>query len=1110
MDAHDHEWQEASKSQPCPICKKGSWCRFTTDGTFANCRRVSKGGEARTYADGGIYYAHVLNNAIRPTRKPKVKPAPSRSQESADPQTEAAPDGADATQNTVLAPIGQLHDAYSKLLTYDCTALSVAHTKAMLARGFDQASIVRREYRSISSSKVDRILLKTRLRRDLGEEGVRGVPGIAGKCPGLPCGAGILVPCRDLEGRIFALKVRSDVQEGAEGSVPKIYYLSSGKHGGPTASQGAHIPLGTPLQADEVRVTEGEIKSDLATDLSGLPTISFPGVSTWRVILPILQRMQVKIVRLAFDADAPRNLHVAQAQLACIEELRAAGYVVKVERWEVTDGKGIDDVLAAGKPIEVLEGDDAWQYCDACVQFAQQAAEDPDSGESDDPSLLERTLESYGKGVAEFFGDTALLEEIADVACSNPLLYAAICEELRAHGMGTLNFRRAMKPLLAAAAAKAEPEIGRAENGGFYVANGSICRTKQTPYGPVILDLCNFTAEIVDETTLDDGAELKVVLGVSGTLAEGRPLPRIEVPAEKFHEPQKWMMPGWGSDAIVWPGEAKALPAAIQALSEKKKLSRVFTHSGWRQFGDNWAYLHPGGAIGIEGEVKVSVPESLARMNLIPAATSVGLRQAIRASFEILKLTPDNPALTYSLLGTVYRSPLGLADYSLYLVGRTGTFKTETAALAQQHFGEDYDARHLPANWSSTGNSLEGLLFHAKDMLTVIDDFAPQAGDVARLNRSAEQVFRAQGNSAGRGRMKHDGTLRQSKPPRGTVIATGEDVPAGHSILARLNVQEFSPGDVDLQQLTKCQQYGAEGLFAQAMHGYIEWLAPNYESVMAEKKIAIESLRAKAIAESKDSGVHARAPGIIAEVHYGLQKFLQFGESAGAISVNERKQHESEGWETLVKSSVSQAGDQDQCEPAAQFIRLITSAIATGRAHLVTQSGKTPDQPMTWGWRINEVPVSTGGCREDWRPIGRKVGWLLDNNETLLLDVDAAYAEAQQLAEATGCGFAIKPVTLSKRLNERGFLVSTGSDDGGRQTLKVRHTCEGRRVNGLELKIQTLCESATGDSDSNAGSELDSDPDSDLDGQVGQVGQVFDAYQAVPYQETCEPLDEGF
>lgn len=1097
----EHEWQEVSKGSPCPICEKDSWCRVTIDGVFAACRRQSKGGEPKSYADGTAYFLHVLKDTRVPNlHKPRSQKRVPKDQRQFAKAANNTPRDDDKTKER--ASIEVLNHAYSTLLSYEFVALSDEHQQAMLARGFTAENIAWRQYRSMPGNKAHLIAFKARIVHDLGVAGTVGVPGLAGSNSGLPCGGGIIVPCRNAAGQIFAIKIRCDDNAKHE-DLPKYYYLSSGKHGGPTAAMQTHVPLGTPAEVNEVRVTEGEIKADLATDISGMPTLSFPGVSSWRTILPTLERLKVEIVRIAFDADCNKNLHVATAQSDCAKELRTAGYTVKVERWSITDGKGIDDVLVAGGAIEVLEGDDASTHIDCCLQLAQQAEEEARAArEAANPSLLKRALDTYAKGVAEFFADEALLYELAKVACTDPPQYAAICEELRSHGLGTMNFRRAMKPILAKAAAEVEPEIGRADKGGFFTFGGQICRTRQTPYGPLTMPLCNFMAEIVDETTLDDGAELKVVLGIEGSLmvsdeeeAVSKPLSRIEVPAEKFYEPQRWILPGWGSGAIAWPGEIKALPAAIQALSTNKKLSRVYTHTGWRKFGDQWGYLHAGGAIGVDAEVRVALPDSLSHMELPLPASSSELREAILASLDILQLMPGNKATTFSLLGTVYRSPLGLADHSLYLLGRTGTYKTESAALGMMHYGVGFDSRHLPASWSSTGNALEGLLFHAKDMPVVIDDFAPQAGDVARLNRSAEQVFRAQGNSAGRGRMKHDGTLRQPKPPRGTVIATGEDVPSGQSILARLNIQEFSPGDVDLAHLTKCQENGARGLFARAMAGYIAWIAPNYEAVMAAKKTEVASLRAKAIEAAKDSGQHARAPGIVAEVFYGLQMFFSFALENEAITPAHREQLEAEAWDCLLRSSATQANGQDEFEPAAQFVAMLTSSIATGRAHLVSIDGTTPNNAESWGWRRIEIPLSTGGYREEWRAGGRKIGWMLDS-KSLLLDPNAAYSAAQQLAEETGTGFAIRPVTLGKRLNEKGLLIRTGKEDGGRETLKVRCTCEGRRVQGFEMRLETLCPTE----DPTPGEDA-IPADLGGDGQQNQKGQVFYAVETALKQE---------
>src|SRR5439155_23830899 len=151
-------------------------------------------------------------------------------------------------------------------------------------------------------------------------------------------------------------------------------------------------------------------------------------------------------------------------------------------------------------------------------------------------------------------------------------------------------------------------------------------------------------------------------------------------------------------------------------------------------------------------------------------------------------------AISFPLLAATYRAVLGDADFALHLSGETGAFKSEVAALHQQHFGPGMNRLHLPGSWSSTGNALETLAFHAKDALFVIDDFAPQgsSADVARYHAAADRVVRAAGNHAGRSRLDSTAKLREPKPPRALILSTGEDVPRGQSIRARLLILELS------------------------------------------------------------------------------------------------------------------------------------------------------------------------------------------------------------------------------------------------------------------------------------------------------------------------------
>jgi hypothetical protein len=99
---------------------------------------------------------------------------------------------------------------------------------------------------------------------------------------------------------------------------------------------------------DVVRVTEGELKADVCTALTGVLTIALPGVPAWRAALPVLRHLQPRQVWLAFDADWRTNPVVARALASAATAITTHGWTVAVEVWQPSEGKGIDDVLAAG------------------------------------------------------------------------------------------------------------------------------------------------------------------------------------------------------------------------------------------------------------------------------------------------------------------------------------------------------------------------------------------------------------------------------------------------------------------------------------------------------------------------------------------------------------------------------------------------------------------------------------------------------------------------------------------------------------------------------------------------------------------------------------------
>ena len=315
--------------------------------------------------------------------------------------------------------------------------------------------------------------------------------------------------------------------------------------------------------------------------------------------------------------------------------------------------------------------------------------------------------------------------------------------------------------------------------------------------------VANFKARIVRDLILDDDAEQRRELGIEAELG-GQRLAFV-VPAAEFGR-MGWVLRQLGPEAIVYAGQPQHARAAIQWLSGRIPQQRIFTHLGWRKHGPDWVYLNAGGAVGAQGprgDVRVELPTALQHYQVPSLANRQEQVSAVRASLRCLALAPDR--ISFPLLAAVYRAALGKVDFNVFLTGQTGTFKTALAALCQQHFGAALEASRLPANFASTANALEELAFSAKDSLLVVDDFVliGGPGDSA-LQGLAERLFRAAGNHQGRSRMRGNGHLHAPHPPRGLVLATGEEVPRGQSIRARLLIVELRPAEVDRSRLSLC------------------------------------------------------------------------------------------------------------------------------------------------------------------------------------------------------------------------------------------------------------------------------------------------------------------
>jgi hypothetical protein len=339
------------------------------------------------------------------------------------------------------------------------------------------------------------------------------------------------------------------------------------------------------------------------------------------------------------------------------------------------------------------------------------------------------------------------------------------------------------------------------------------------------------------------------------------------------------------------------------------------------------------------------------------------------------------------------------------------------------------------------------VLFTAKDMLVVVDDFVPaHAGDRAEIEAKADRVFRGSANGSGRQRMTAERGLPPAHPSRCLPLATGEELPKNFSGRARILVVEVAPGSIDLDQLTKLQADAESGRLAEAMSAFLAWIAGQLDAVRRRLKVGSDSFRKVLLS----NGWHGRTTQTIAELMVMAEIFGDFLVTAGAIPDAARQALVEELQAALRAVGAAQTRVQRDADPVDQFVSLLSAALRSGRAHLCSVDGGI-DVPkgreQRAGWTTSSAPhlgfIARGQC----------IGWI-DGEGNVYLQPDATDAAVQQLARDQGTSVLIG-TALHKRLRERGMLAST-EVRGDADRLLVRRTIGGVRRPALHIHEGTI------------------------------------------------------
>jgi len=558
----------------------------------------------------------------------------------------------------------------------------------------------------------------------------------------------------------------------------------------------------------------------------------------------------------------------------------------------------------------------------------------------------------------------------------------------------------------------------------YSVHDNKIVLWKEIEGVPVPQPLCNFIAEIREEVLVDDGAETRLNFKIVGKLATGEPLQEIIVPADKFAN-LNWVTSQWGSRAVVNAGSTSKdhLRAAIQLLSTPAKKC-VFSHIGWRKLEGKWTFLHSGGGIGTDTAVIVEPEADTLRRYVLPNDTSIDTKAAIRLALQFLEIAPFE--MTIPLFAAIWRAPLNTVLYTplmMWVYGETGSFKSTIAALALSFYGK-FDKDSLPASWSATENYLERLAFLARDVLLVVDDFAPEFSRHSQeeLARKVSRAVRNAGNRAYRGRMRSDLTIRPEYPPNALIISTAEQLPPpSQSLIGRTVLVKFDREKVNLEKLTALQQN--TDVLPFAMRAYLQWLAPQLDTLANSLPKRLVELRNKAAVEG-----HARLPENVAHLMLGIEIFTNFAADVKALTPQEVNYLREQAWEVLLRLAKEQALKMQDERPTRRFVTALHQLISSGQLILLHREFK----------HATDLDVLQGGT-------GTFAGWYDDEGLYLLPDV--AWTAVSELLRADG-GLGLGKAAVFDMLVKEGLAVPQNS----RTTRVIKVDGKPKRVLHLRLE----------------------------------------------------------
>ena len=557
--------------------------------------------------------------------------------------------------------------------------------------------------------------------------------------------------------------------------------------------------------------------------------------------------------------------------------------------------------------------------------------------------------------------------------------------------------------------------------------DGETTRRAVLPFVPDVLDV---TVDL-DEDDLQDRKLYTITVNGEESRVTHRQLLTGDVWAN-------FPVSGHGSRGMV-----NVLADAVLRLAEDHPTIPLHRHTGWIEIDGRPVYLTAGECIGADGTVPGPAIELGPRIGAyaLPApADETQERDAVRASLDLLNLAP--PEVMWPLLLMTYLPPMELCaprpDFLGVLYGPSDTCKSVLAGIGLSHYSPRSLLDPFPQNFSSTRVSLETYAHGAKNALQIVDDAHPASNrrEQTDIIDRFEYLARSAANGSARGRGSRSGGDRKDRPPRGFALVTAElrfKVPSAEN---RSFIVALSKGQVDKTQLNAIGARAESGVYAQAMAGYIRYLAARHEAGEdSEQRKRWAEIRSELVA----SGC-GRSASHLAHLLLTADTLLNYCWYTGAITDEQANAMYQDAYTAVVSVDSAASAGRVEIDPVTRWVELLHEAFDSKQAHLESMDGAAPEDASNWGW---EAVGGFGGGDQIRR--GLMLGNLSQDGQTLYLIPKATHELLNKMAGAETLGLDDR--ALNDRLGEAG-VIRTRTDSG-----QVRCTHQVRIGGGKSRRL---------------------------------------------------------